>query len=43
MAKLVRQALDHADFATVPLAIAGCLVVWPARDAAAIAAAAEHP
>ena len=35
MAKLVRQALDHADFATVPLAIACCLSIWPARDAAA--------
>ena len=31
----VRQALDHADFATVPLAIAGCLAIWPAPNAAA--------
>ena len=35
MAKLVRQALDQSDFATVPLAIAACLAIWPARDAAA--------
>ena len=35
MANPVRQALDYADFATVPLAIAACLSIWPARDAAA--------
>lgn len=34
-AKIVRRALDHSDFATVPMAIAGCLAIWPARDAAA--------